>query len=166
MPAFLIERAAAAERPLLFRLMQLYFFDATRWSGEDILEDGLYDCDENGLQSYFDAQGRDAAYILRVDGKPAGFALVEWIPFDGGHIREFADLFVLPTYRRLGLAEAATRRIVLETDGPWLISVFRQDEAALRYWQNAFVRLPFRSVRPGPQDDVFHLFIVNDTPAA
>ncbi|MDY0976296.1 GNAT family N-acetyltransferase [Massilia sp. CFBP9012] len=166
MPAFSIERAVVAERPLLFRLLQLYFFEATRWSGEDILDDGLYDCDEDGLQGYFDEQGVDAAYILRVDGKPAGFALVEWIPYEGGQIREFADLFVLPKYRRLGLAEATTRRVVLETEGPWLIAVFRKDEAALSHWQNAFVRLPFRSVRHGPKDDVFHQFIVNDTSAA
>lgn len=166
MPAFSIERATAAEFPLLFRLLQLYYFEATRWSGEDILGDGLYDCDEAGVRSYISEDGQDAAYLLRVDGKPAGFALVEWIPYEDGQIREFADLFVLPKYRRLGLAEAATRRIVLDTEGPWLLAVFRQDEAALKYWQNAFVRLPFRSVRPGPKDDVFHLFILNDTSAA
>ena len=166
MDGFSIQAATAADKSLLFRLLQLYYFEATRWSGEDILDDGSYDCDEDGLASYIGAQGADAAYILRVDGKPAGFALVEWLPFGNGQIREFADLFVLPKYRRLGLAEAATRRIVLETEGPWLFAVCRKDEAALRYWNNAFARLPFRAVRPGPEDEVFHQFIINDPAVA
>jgi len=72
-----------------------------------------------------------------------------------------ADLFVMPKYRRLGLAEAATRKIVAGHEGPWLLSVFRKDERALRYWQGAFARLPFRSVQPGPHHELFHQFIIN-----
>jgi len=39
--------------------------------------------------------------------------------------------------------------------------VFRKDERALRYWQGAFARLPFRSVQPGPHHALFHQFIIN-----
>jgi predicted acetyltransferase len=158
---FSIERATHDDGALLFRLLQLYYFEATHWSGEDLLPGGLYDCDPNGLASYFDPHGADAAWLLKVDGKPAGFVLVETIPFEGGQIREFADLFVLPKYRRLGLAEAATRHIVLDTEAAWLFAVFRKDVRALQYWQGAFARLPFQSVQPGPHDDEFHLFIIN-----
>ena len=159
-----IEPATLQDKTALFRLLQLYFFDATRWSDEDLQQDGLYECEENGLLSYFKEDSEDRAYMLRVNGKLAGFALVEKIPFQGGMISEFADLFVVPKYRRLGLASAATTRIVIESESPWLFSIFRKDRDAMRYWQASFKRLPFRGVRVAddPVDDRFHFFVVNE----
>lgn len=159
-----IERAKPEDKKLLFRLLQLYFFDSAHWSGEDLLEDGLYECEADGLLTYFDLSSEDRAYILRVNGKIAGFALVEAVPFEGKQISEFADLFVLPKYRRLGLASAATTQIVINSENPWLIAIFRKDREAMRYWQASFKRLPFRSVRAAddPEDDRFHCFVVNE----
>jgi predicted acetyltransferase len=157
-----IERATPGDKNLLFRLMQLYYFEATRWSGEDILEDGHYECDEDGVSSYLDADGTDQAYILRVDGMPAGFALVEEVPHADTRIHEFADLFVLPKYRRIGLGAAATKRIVIDSDRPWLFAIFRKDQDAQSYWRAAFERLPFRSVRQLADEDLFHLFVINE----
>lgn len=159
-----IQPAKSEEKALLFRLLQLYFFDSTRWSGEDLQEDGLYECGEAGLTIYFDSDSGNRAYLLRVDGKPAGFALVETVPFEGREISEFADLFVLPKYRRLGLASAATTRIVINSAEPWLLAIFRSDGEAMRYWKSSFKRLPFRSVRTvdDANDDRFHLFVVNE----
>lgn len=159
-----IESAKLKDKTVLFRLLQLYFFDSTRWSGEDLQESGLYECEEDGLLNYFKESGGDRAYILRVNDKLAGFALVEDIPFEGKRISEFSDLFVLPKYRRLGLASAATTQIVLSTGHPWLFSVFRKDRDAIGYWQASFKRLPFRSVRVAddPAEDMFHFFVVNE----
>ncbi|MEM8510778.1 putative acetyltransferase [Massilia sp. MP_M2] len=158
---FAVERATREHQALLFRMLQLYYFEATHWSGEDLLADGLYECDADGVASYCEPDGVDVAYLLTVDGQAAGFVLVELIPFENGQIRELADLFVMPKYRRLGLAEAATRKIVPGHEGPWLFAVFRKDERALRFWQSAFTRLPFRSVQPGPHHELFHQFIIN-----
>lgn len=159
-----IEPATLDDKTLLFRLLQLYFFDSTHWSDEDLQEDGLYECEEAGLLSYFDSNKGDRAYILRVGGKPAGLALVEEVPFEGKRISEFADIFVLPKYRRLGLASAATTQIVVNSENPWLFAIFRKDQEARRYWQSSFKRLPFRSVRAAddPAEDRFHFFVVNE----
>lgn len=159
-----VEPATLKDKTLLFRLLQLYYFDSTRWSGEDLQEDGLYECEEDGLLSYFNTEDQSRAYILRVSGKLAGFALVDDVPFEGKRISEFADLFVLPKYRRLGLASAATTQIVINSENPWLFAVFRKDREAVRYWQASFKRLPFRSVRGAddPADEMFHFFIVNE----
>lgn len=156
-----IDRATVLDQALLFRLLQLYYFEATRWSGEDLGPDGLYECDENGLLAYFDPEGPDRAYIVRVDGMPAGFALVEQITHAGAPITELADLFVLPKYRRRGLADALTREIVLPGDQPWLIANFHRDQDAQRYWRSAFARLPFRSVRRDQDTEHFQIHLVN-----
>lgn len=163
MPALTIERAGEQDRDLLFRLAQLYYFEASSWSGEDILADGLYECDQAAMHAYCDAGAADHAFILRADGHPAGFALVERVPYGGAQIREFADLFVLPKYRRLGLAGAAARHIVTGSGEPCLFAVYRKDQAAQRYWRSAFGRLGFRSVREVEGDELFNLFIVEDS---
>jgi predicted acetyltransferase len=159
-----IDLAKPEEKALLSRLLQLYFYDSTPWSDEDIKEDGRFECDDDNLLNYNDSANTYRAYILRVDGKPAGFALVEDLEFQGRQLSEFADLFVLPKYRRLGLASAVTTQIVLNSDGTWLFAIFRKDLQAMRYWQSAFRRLPFKSVRAAeaPEDDRFHLFIINE----
>ena len=131
MHRFSIDVAQPAERGLLFRLLQLYYFDSTRWSGEDLQDDGLYDCEEDGLLGYFQENSKDRAYILRVGGKPAGFVLVDDIEFDGKQVSEFADIFVVPKYRGIGLAAAATNQIVVASEQPWLVAIFRDAQAAL-----------------------------------
>jgi hypothetical protein len=85
---FAVERATREDQALLFRMLQFYYFEATQWSGEDLLGNGLYECDAAGVASYCEPDGVDAAWLLKVDGHPAGFVLVESIPFEGGQIRE------------------------------------------------------------------------------
>jgi predicted acetyltransferase len=163
-----IELAKPDEKALLSRLLQLYFFDSTPWSGEDIQEDGRYECNDESLLNYSDSTDSYCAYILRVDGKPAGFALLEDQEFQGKQLTEFADLFVLPKYRRLGVGSAVVTKLVLDSERTWLFAIFRNDLQALRYWQSSFKRLPFRSVRAteDPEDDRFHLFIINESKSA
>ena len=162
-----ISLAIAGEERILFRLLQLYYFESTRWSGEDIQDDGLYDSSEEGLANYMQGEDGVAAYLVRVDGHLAGFVLTERYEFEGEIVDELADLFVLPKYRGRGIATQLIERLILPAQHPWLIAVFRDDAEALRFWSGAFERLPFRSMRPWdvasrPQ---FHLFRLNETPA-
>lgn len=162
-----ISRAIAGEERTLFRLLQLYYFDSSYWSGEDVQDDGLYDSYEEGAANYIRGKEGEAAYLVRVDGCLAGFALFERYEFEGEIVDELADLFVLPNYRGRGIATQLIERLVLPAQHPWLIAVFREDAEALRFWQRAFERLPFRSVRAWdvasrPQ---FHLFRLNEPPA-
>jgi predicted acetyltransferase len=164
MHAFSVQVGTRKDIALLSRLLQLYFFESTSWSGEDIQEDGLYDNDEQALLLFLDPERTEKAYILRVDEKPAGFVLVEEVEFEGKQILEYADVFVLPKHRGIGLASAATEQIVIGSGRPWLFAVFRNDLSALRYWQRAFQRLPFERVRlaDDPEDKRFHCFVINE----
>lgn len=162
MKSISIDAAGPADQDLLFRLLQLYYFEATRWSGEDVGASGLYACDPAGVRSYLVPECPDRAYLFRYDGQVCGFALVEQVDIDGTTMRELADLFVLPKYRGRGVADAAIRSIVLRSEGAWLIAMFKQDLDAQRYWTSAFRRLPFTSVRRAADDALFQRHIVNE----
>ena len=86
-------------------MLQLYFYDFSEIDHDDLDESGDFGID--GLERYGRETGFDA-WILRVAGKPAGFALVDLhgtLPgYDDRHyIHEFQ---VLRAYRSRGLGTA------------------------------------------------------------
>jgi predicted acetyltransferase len=157
-----IVTATRDDEPVLRQLFQLYFHDFSDWSGEDVDDQGFFDAWDD---STFDDEG-SAAYLLRVDGRLAGFLVTETVDTPMGLRVEFADLFILRKYRRRGLALEVARRVMPGSGHPWLVAVFREDEAALRFWQRAFERLPFASVQPfaDPAKPQYRFFAVDDEP--
>ena len=101
-------------------------------------------------------------------GEVAGLLLVGHQNLRDGTIQrtilEFGDLYVQPKYRDQGIATEVIRQTILATDHPWLVYVFRDDVRALAFWDRAFKRLPFSSVREVVPPDVpeFVEFVVND----
>lgn len=158
-----ISLAQAGDHALLFRLLQLYYFEATRWSGEDLQADGLYESCAEALHDYLGG-GEEWALIARVDGHPAGFALIEPAQGFAPGTQELADLFVLPKYRQRGLALALLERAMHGSTQPWLVANFRADEAAQDFRRHLFARLPLRSIRQLPDDPDSRclLFLLNE----
>lgn len=150
--------ARASDALLLHRLQQFYYMEASRWSGEMPDALGLYDCDTPDDVAARIEQG-EWAYFLHVDGALAGFVLVDSGELDGESLLELADLFVLPPYRRRGLASDVVRALVTAERPEWLLAVYRNDADALAYWRRALPRLPL-TVQPQavPEDAPFHLF--------
>lgn len=163
MAHFEIKQAQPDDARLLFRLLQLYFFEQSRWSGEDIGPDGWYDACEQGIADYTQG-GEDRAYLLWCDNQLAGCVLTEPAPAYGVDCRELADVFVLPKYRGHGLCQYLITELVNKTIHPWLLAVFRQDEQAHQYWQRRFAQGLFRSVEALPQNPRFYLYLLNTTP--
>lgn len=165
-----IDRLTAQETALLERLLQLYFFDSSYWSREEICADGRYDGPTAAdLAGYVDSP-HCQAYLLRVEGQVAGFALTELVEDGDGDSRtwELADMFVLPRYRGMGVASAVVAGLVFASAHPWLLAIFKDDAKAQRYWASAFKRLPFASVRAhaDPALPQFTMYIVNEQPQA
>lgn len=170
---------APDEAGALARLFQLYCYDNTGWSGEDVLADGRYDVCDAALAEYLHADKHTATW-LEVDGALTGFFLTE--PGMAGAVpgQEFSDFFTLKKYRRRGLALAVLRRVLLGSDTSdtsdtsatgdtgasgvttWLVAMFRDDAAACAFWQQAFARLPFSVVVPweDPALPQFQLYLL------
>ncbi len=123
-----------AERPLLDRMLQLYFYDFSEFDHDDLDESGRY-----SIQRY-DRYGQETGYdawILRVAGKPAGFALVDlnspWPESqERHHIHEF---HVLRAYRRRGLGQKMAHAIFDHYPGLWQIEQIGPNVDAQAFWQ-------------------------------
>jgi predicted acetyltransferase len=158
LPQLRIDRASAADEPVFMRLFQLYFHDFSDWSGEDVDDQGRFDAWDPGT---FAADSGSTAHLLRMDGRLAGFLVVETVDTPGGPMTEFADLFVLRKYRGGGVAMEVVRRMMVGSGHPWLVAVFRRDAQALAFWQKAFARLPL-AVRefPDPGKPQYRFFAI------
>ncbi len=130
-----LEPLREEERPLLARLLELYLYDFSEFTGWNLPEDGLF-ARSNWHERQWSTPGREAL-LLRVAGKPAGFAIVdERSPLPGGEDRHYlAEFFVMRAYRRRGLGEAVARDVFDRFPGGWQVLQMPQNTAAQRFWR-------------------------------
>ncbi len=160
----ILSQLKADETVTLQRLLQLYYFESTTWSKEEIGHDGLYDgCTALDLESYINSTGA-AAYIIRTNKNISGFVMMEKVEIEGAPIWELADLFVLPKYRSGWVALEVVRQIIDHIEQPILASTFKGNVQAFRFFRAVSKRLTLGSVREIIETDKpqLHSFIINE----
>jgi predicted acetyltransferase len=126
--------AAIEHKPVLGNLMELYQYDFTQFSPEDIGDDGRYGFDR--LDSYWEEANRHP-HLLRIDGKWAGLALVrENVEFlDGRTGIDMTEFFVMRRYRRGGAGERLATTMFDRYRGLWQVRELRANEPAQAFWR-------------------------------
>jgi len=128
---------ADGERPLMQRLFELYLYDFSEIEHADVDEEGWFvPSARDWLARYWSEPGRHAL-LLRVDGKPAGLALVdESSPLAGSGDRRFLGaFFVVRGYRRQGYGAEVARAIFLRFPGRWQVLQIRTNTGAQEFWR-------------------------------
>jgi predicted acetyltransferase len=140
MPAVSIEAVGAAGRGLIERLAQFYVYDFSELHADS----PTFELDETGafpaipeLDAYWDAAGA-FALLIRADGRPAGFALVNTRSHRGGRVeRNMGEFFVVRKHRRRGVATQAVRQVLARLPGRWEVAVAERNLAAQAFWPRA-----------------------------
>lgn len=134
-----LEPVTESERTLLERLFQLYYYDFSEFDPDDVDETGLFEV--GGLDKYGREAGHDA-FLLRVEGKLAGFALVdERSPLpDGGDRHYIHEFHVLRAYRRKGLGTRMAWAMFDRYPGGWQIEQIGPNTEAQAFWRRAIDR--------------------------
>jgi predicted acetyltransferase len=135
-----VSPASEQELPVLRHLMSLYVYDFSELMGLDVEEDGAFKLPE--LAAYWRDPWRHP-FLIRVDGKLVGFALVHGrsrlTGADGIH--DMAEFFVLRKYRRQGVGEQAARDIFARFPGPWEVRERPSNVNAIAFWRGVIDRL-------------------------
>lgn len=157
-----------ADGQLLDNLWQFYELESSAWSKDDIDSEGRFNSLSGFLARLRDPHAVAEGYFIHHGVSIVGFLLVglQWL--HEREIKELADLYVLPKYRGLGIASKVVHQMISSSDSPWLICVFSADVQAQRFWESAFQRLPFSSVREllPPEFPELREFVVNDGESA
>src|SRR2546428_12129705 len=105
-----VREAHREDPPVLRRLMQLYLYDLGTIDGWDLGDDGLYGI-EARIEGFWTDPNR-RSFLVHVDGKLAGFALVrDGAHFAGDGTREISEVFILRRDRRRGAGEGGGPRV-------------------------------------------------------
>jgi predicted acetyltransferase len=125
-----VVQAAYSNKVVLRNLMELYLYDFSEIDGADVDEHGLYGY--NRIDHYWTEPGR-FPFLIRVDGKWAGFALVSRFSYfketaESGHA--FAEFFVMRRFRRQGVGRRAAFELFRRFPGRWEVAELVVNEGA------------------------------------
>lgn len=122
------------EKSLLTRLMELYSYEFSAYSDDDINEYGYYGYDH--IDDYWNEEGR-FPYLIRVNGKIAGFALIcphcDYRKEEGA--RCIGEFFVMLKYRRKGIGLKVATQLFDMHRGPWEVCYWRNNLSASQFWK-------------------------------
>jgi len=138
MPRWNIRPIRPGERSAVRRLVQLYLYDlgGDRWRVE---VDGTF-APASWHKRFWARRGKHH-FVIRVDGRLAGFALVnDRAQFAGDGVREIGEFFVLRRYRRRGLGTCAAEALFARFPGRWEVAELLWNVAARRFWRRVITR--------------------------
>jgi predicted acetyltransferase len=128
-----------AERGPLDALAQLYTYDLSAELGLDVADDGRFAA--LSVDAWL-ADPRAHAFLIRVDGTIAGFAVVKRRSrLDGDEsVADMAELFVLRRWRRRGVGGRAAASLFDRFAGRWEVREKAENQAATAFWRDVIGR--------------------------
>lgn len=123
-----VVRARVGDKTVLRRLLQLYHYDFSEWSGDDVDEHGEF------AHLYLDHYWTDPdshPFLIRCDGRFSGLALVRT-----AGINDMAEFFVMRKYRRHGVGRQAARQVFEMFPGEWQVRQVHGNDAATAFWRS------------------------------
>jgi len=130
-----IEPISIENKSVLIQLMELYMYDFSLYSNNDVNEHGFFGYSH--IDDYWNEEGR-FPYFIRVDGRIAGFVLVrsccEYNDLKNPH--NIAEFFIMQKYRRQGIGKQVAMRIFDLHKGGWEISQWLENLQAQNFWKS------------------------------
>jgi predicted acetyltransferase len=152
--------AAPDDQSVLANLLELYVHDFSEFLDLDIGEDGRFGYPP--LTLYWSESARHP-FLIRVDGKPAGFALVRNVAEVSGAetVWDLAEFFVLRGYRRRGVGTLAAHEVWRRFPGRWEVRVMHKNILVRGFWTSAistFAGIPIQPRRVERDGEPWDLF--------
>lgn len=129
-----IEQVEYERKFALRHLLELYNYDFSEFTKDDVNEFGLYDY--KYLDNYWNEPNRFPLFI-KVNGKYAGFALIRKIKNDSSNdvYNSIAEFFVMKKYRKMGVGRTAVINLFEKYKENWEISVIKENKPAQIFWK-------------------------------
>jgi predicted acetyltransferase len=135
-----VEAAAPRDAVLLANLLELYIHDMSEVFPEVVLgAEGRFGYDK--LPLYWSEPERRFPFVLRCGARCAGFVLVtRGSPASHDpEVFDVAELFVLRSHRRSGIARRAMFQVWDRLGGRWIVRVSEGNVSALPFWERTIV---------------------------
>ena len=128
-----IKLAEYDEKPLVKKMLELHLYDMSVFDDYDLSKFGEYGY--RYLDLYWTETER-FPFILRVNQKLAGFALINKFAHIGRVDGAVAEFFILKKYRRRGIGKKLAFEIFQQFLGRWEVCTSANNIVAEKFWQN------------------------------
>ncbi|TMP54165.1 GNAT family N-acetyltransferase [Pseudoalteromonas sp. S1612] len=159
-----IRKAESTDIAAIKMLWQFYQYHQSIFDLEDVGLDGCYDIDEEYLECVVRGEEDCIIYLVLVSNQIAGFATVEPTEIVGKEIPELADIFILPKYRKQGIAKFVIQNLMSVETNQWHVAVHLNDNSALKFWNSLFAKLNVARVDnvDPPETEGYHEFVITN----
>ena len=159
-----IRKAESTDIAAIKMLWQFYQYHESIFDLEDVGLDGCYDIDEEYLECVVRGEEDCIIYLVLVSNQIAGFATVEPTEIVGKEIPELADIFILPKYRKQGIAKFVIQNLMPVETNQWHVAVHLNDSSALKFWNSLFAKLNVARVDnvDPPETEGYHEFVITN----
>lgn len=133
-----LDAATMSDAALLSNLLELYIHDlSAAFPSIEMGADGRFGYP--GLPLYWSEPERRFAFLIRFEGRIAGFALaMRGSPVsDDPEVLDVAEFFILRRYRRVGVGRQAAFLLWNSLPGKWIVRVSEGNPGGLRFWAHA-----------------------------
>jgi predicted acetyltransferase/uncharacterized protein (DUF983 family) len=127
-----VEPARLHEKSVLRRLLELYRYDFSEFDGADVDEHGLFGY--RYLDHYWTEPDR-LPFLIRADGKLAGFALLRREEPGQPETLDIAEFFIMRRFRRGGVGRHAAFALFDRFRGRWEIRETAENVPAQQFWR-------------------------------
>jgi predicted acetyltransferase len=149
-----LDAAAPADAERLANLLELYIHDLSAvFPGIELKDEGRFGYER--LPLYWSEPDRRFPFLIRCDGRLAGFALAtRGSPAsDDPDVLDVAEFFVVRRYRRSGVARHAALLLWKRLPGRWFVRVSEANADAVPFWTRVIAEYTngtmVESTRPG-----------------
>ena len=136
-PLVTLDSATPADAVLLSNLLELYTHDlSAAFPSVELGPDGRFGYDK--LPLYWAEPDRRFAFLIRCDGRVAGFALAtRGSPVAADpDVYDVAEFFVMRQYRRSGVGHTAAFLLWNRFPGAWTVRVSEGNAGAVSFWSD------------------------------
>lgn len=126
--------ASIADKQLIQQMMELYRHDLSEFEGTDLNDRGYFGY---LYLDYYWVEADRYPFIVRVDGKLAGFALINHYTHFLDSQYSIAEFFILRKYRRCGVGRTVAFQIFNLFCGRWEVHQVRANFVAQQFWRSA-----------------------------
>ena len=137
-----ITPASEADYTIVCNLARFYIYDIPEHAGLKFPANGMFDS-EDQLANYWGRTGTKRTWptawqgfplLLRIDGHPAGFALVKRIT-DTPATFDMGEFFIARQYRRLGFGSSVATTLFDRFAGAWDVREMPMNTPAQAFWR-------------------------------
>lgn len=129
-----IYAAPIKEKETILNLIQFYSYDFSEFMDMDVEDNGLY-ASYPYMDDYWTEPGVRFPYLIKCNGRMAGFALVRKIQTAQKTFFSMAEFFVTKKYRRLGVGKKAAIALFDLHSGAWEVFQLKTNSPAQNFWK-------------------------------